>query len=64
VLGYLSGLNLSGVETSDPLSAISSAEQIYAWMDNYCRQNPLTGVVDGGNKLFGELVVRASKAGK
>jgi len=63
VLGYLSGLNSSGVEKGDPLDAISSAEQIYAWMDNYCRQNPLNTVVPGGNRLFREISNRA-KAGQ
>ncbi len=58
VLGYVSGLNLSGIEKMNVLGA-TSAEQIYAWMDNYCRQNPLDDVTHGGNKLFFELLARA-----
>jgi hypothetical protein len=39
----------------DPLERISSAEQIWIWMDNYCKTNPLEDVSTGGLVLFEEL---------
>ena len=63
LLGYLSGLSVSGVEKPDPLTALSSAKQAYVWMDNYCRKNPLNDVPTGSNELFRELANKV-KAGK
>jgi hypothetical protein len=57
--GYLSGLNvlhaLNG-NKDNPLSKITSADQIHLWMDNYCQKNPLSNVSDGGDALFIELI--------
>jgi hypothetical protein len=61
LLGYLSGLNLSGIEKGDPLDKLASAEQAFAWMDNYCRQHPLNLLSEGGNALFAELIRKAQK---
>ena len=59
VLGYLTGLNIAGNAKEDVLGEISSTAQIYAWMDNYCGQNPLDTVLQGSNKLFYELMKKA-----
>jgi hypothetical protein len=60
VLGYLSGMYaVVDSRTSDPLRSISSANQIYVWMDNYCRNNPLESVSSGARQLFLELQKRA-----
>ena len=39
----------------DPLDGLSSAQQAFLWMDNYCRANPLKNVSDGASDLFLEL---------
>jgi hypothetical protein len=60
LLGFLTGTNVLWNVTNqiphDPLDALSSAEQAYVWMDNYCRKNPLEKVMRGGWELFFELV--------
>ena len=69
LLGYLSGMNhlwasLARLNKNmppagmDPLDALSSADQAYVWMDNYCQKNPLKRVSDGGNDLFFELMAK------
>ena len=61
VLGYLSGVNtvLDGKtpsgKPSDPLGQLKSAEQVYLWMDNYCKRNPLENVTAGALELLVEL---------
>lgn len=59
LLGYMSGLSMQNTITtngkSDPLGKITSAYQIWSWMDNYCQKNPLDTLVQGGHQLFEEL---------
>ena len=59
LLGYMSGLNvaheLSGLKPKDPLDKMSSAEQAFLWVDNYCQANPMRTVASAGWKLFQEL---------
>jgi hypothetical protein len=56
LLGFMSGISIMyGNKTSDPLAKVNSAQQIYAWMDNYCQKNPLSDVGTGGLDLFIEL---------
>ena len=59
LLGYMSGLNtlheIENLKPKDPLDNINSANQIFLWMDNYCKTNPLKTVGDGGWALFKEL---------
>jgi len=61
--GYLSGLNMGAYATHNrnPLDGLSSMAQAYAWMDNYCRKNPLERVSSGGFQLFVELLKREAK---
>ena len=60
LLGYVSGISMSeqgGLSgRSDPLGKISSAEQIFIWMNNYCQKNPLKNVGDGAFSLYLELL--------
>lgn len=62
LLGYMSGLNAKHQETKkkpdDPLDRVASAQQIFLWMDNYCKSNPLKTLFDGGLELFDELLGR------
>lgn len=59
LIGYMSGLNMMhffNENKGDPLDKINSAQQIYLWMDNYCRDNPLKRVSIGAETLFIELM--------
>ena len=58
LLGYVSGISFMHEifgKTDDPLGKLSSANQVYVWMDNYCQKNPLKNVADGAEALFVEL---------
>ena len=54
LLGFVSGVNQNAFY-KNALSKISSEAQIYLWMDNYCKENPLKDVIDGGYDLMNEL---------
>jgi hypothetical protein len=60
LLGYVSALSLSEQGRisglSDPFSKISSTEQIFVWMNNYCQKNPLKDVGAGAFSLYVELL--------
>lgn len=59
LVGFMSGMNVAlATATDDPLDKLSSADQIFVWMDKYCRDNPLDRVGDGGQKLYQELMRR------
>ena len=59
LLGFMSGLSAQHADfrpsAKDPLDRVSSADQIYVWMDNYCKANPLKSVSNAGLELFDEL---------
>lgn len=58
LLGYLTGVNFILADAKkgfDPLSKVNSAEQIYLWVDNYCKANPLKTVHSAANELYIEL---------
>lgn len=62
LLGYLSGhntmfnsLSVKNNSMYDPLSELSSADQAFVWMDNWCQKNPLKNVRRGADILFLEL---------
>ena len=63
LMGYLTGVNMShfAIRKADLLSALSSAEQVFAWMDNYCKANPLNKIGHGGFDLMMELIERSEK---
>jgi hypothetical protein len=54
LLGFLTGMNMH--KRIDYLDKLNSAEQAYLWMDNYCQKNPLSGVAQGGEALYIELM--------
>ena len=60
--GFISGMNImydgAVKQGSDPLEKVNSVEQLVAWMDNYCRTNPLKTVGAGAQALFIELMTR------
>jgi hypothetical protein len=55
LLGFLSGINVAAA-TNNALDKIKSPQQIYLWMDNYCKANPLSTVTDGAYTLMNELI--------
>ena len=61
LLGYLSGASAWQTANSkaDLLKQVGSAEQIFLWMDNYCKATPLGFLSDGATKLIVELIVKA-----
>jgi len=59
LLGYLSGASSWQVATkANIVEQVGSVEQIYLWMDNYCKANPLSFLSDGGDKLIFELIAK------
>ena len=62
LLGFLSGLAFlharKDFKPVNPLDSVSSAEQMFVWMDNYCKTNPLGNVTEGAVELFDEIVDR------
>ncbi|WP_019447001.1 hypothetical protein [Cupriavidus sp. BIS7] len=61
--GYMSALNaiMYAKIGRDALKPIQSAEQLHAWMDNYCRAHPLKMVDEGAFMLLDELLTSAGK---
>ena len=61
LMGLLTGINFAhwSMTNEDPLSALSSAEQAFAWMDNFCKANPLSNVLFGAATLMIELSEKA-----
>lgn len=63
ISGYLSGLNsmysISSSSPTDPLDQLNSLDQVYLWLDNFCKANPLRKVDGGALELFIELKVKA-----
>ena len=62
LLGYVSAISVSEMGRisgrNDPFGKISSTEQIFVWMNNYCQKNPLKNVGDGAFSLYLELLTK------
>jgi hypothetical protein len=59
-IGYLTALNVVGrtgfgTELNNDILKDINSEQIMAWMDNYCKNNPLSIQTDGATALAIEL---------
>ena len=52
ILGFLSGVGWVNLNGDDPLKGLD-APAVFAWIDNYCRANPLHHV----NKAAGSLAI-------
>lgn len=65
LLGYLSGLNVmhefNEGNPKDPLAAVRSPNQLYQWMDSYCRKNPSSRLDAGASEMFIELMKQKQK---
>lgn len=59
VWGFLSGMNLK----SDKPDALlgTDPEGLTAWLDNYCRANPLATITEASVKLLEQLRANAAK---
>ena len=59
LVGYLSGLSmgLTADKQRKPVNFFEGVtnDQLYLWMDNYCRANPLSSVMGGTGDLFQEI---------
>jgi hypothetical protein len=51
ILGFLSGVGYEGGGGDNPLNGVD-ADAVWAWMDNYCRANPLDHVANAGAAFF------------
>jgi hypothetical protein len=49
----------SVLKNENPLNELSSMDQAYAWMDNFCIKYPLQTVAQGAGVLFIELSLKA-----
>ncbi len=60
LLAFLDGMNTTWryVRGDNPLAKLNSADQAFAWMDNYCKVHPRGTVADGAAYLFFDLVGR------
>jgi hypothetical protein len=60
LVGYLSGINIGfRIEQKREFNYFSTRitnEQIYLWMNKYCRENPLSNVAFGTGDLYLELM--------
>ena len=45
ILGFLTGSAYVATDGRDPVSGVDN-EGIFAWIDNYCRANPLKEIID------------------
>lgn len=59
LMGYMSGLSamhvMANLEPADPLDKVDSADQMFLWVDIYCKEHPLQRVGVAGWLLFQEL---------
>lgn len=58
LMGYMTGL--ATATTSIDLLASTDAPSVMAWVDNYCRANPLNKITDAGVKL-GDVLLKRSR---
>jgi hypothetical protein len=60
IAGYVSGSNVEGEQHPDALVGVDF-KALVAWIDNYCRSNPLDPVVHAASKLTDEPRSRAQR---
>ena len=61
VAGYLSGSNVQADDNYPDALVGTDFDGLMAWVDNYCRANPLDLVGTAALKLFDELQSRAQR---
>jgi hypothetical protein len=55
VLGFVSAFTVYGPQPSDDISKGTDANSLMAWIDDYCRANPLKDVSEATVALIREL---------
>ena len=57
VLGFISGVNITNPppDNSNRLSKINSVDQIFYYIDNYCRKNPENAAASGAFQYLIDL---------
>jgi hypothetical protein len=51
VVGFLSGIGYVGRNAADPLNDVD-AEAVWAWVDNYCKVNPLDTIAKAAEEFY------------
>jgi hypothetical protein len=59
--GYLSGVNTGGGFVADILASRPGDAALYAYVDNYCRPNPLDSIGEAAVALAKDLLARAQR---
>lgn len=57
--GYLSAYNIASDGADFLLPVLKNKDGIYAWIDEYCRANPLDPIIKGMLPLIEQLKTRA-----
>jgi hypothetical protein len=55
ILGYITAYNQYGIKPEGDVSGGRSTEQLTAWIDNHCKQNPADNVYRASAALVDEL---------
>jgi hypothetical protein len=50
IVGFLSGIGFAGQGKVDPLNGVD-APGVWAWIDNYCRANPLATIAKAAEEF-------------
>ena len=61
VFGFLSGANWANENSKADFLQGTDPEGLIAWVDNYCRSNPLNGLARATQELVYELERRAGR---
>lgn len=56
IQGYISALNMARLTANAPVSNIPKPKTIQAYLEKYCRENPLDRIFTAGSALFIDLV--------
>ena len=55
--GYMSGLfMMDSIKEGISLTNYPTTYQIFLWMDNHCKSNPLSTLLEGGTALYLEVL--------
>jgi len=61
VLGYITAFNQYGSKPEGDVSGGKDTQELMAWIDNYCRQNPTENVYRASAALIDEFRQRAGR---
>jgi hypothetical protein len=61
IFGFVSGVNWAGDSTKADFLRGRDADGLTAWVDNYCRRNPLHDIMQATRELVNELERQAGR---